>query len=354
MKLSKIKTVLKYQKNTLPILHEGVQINKNTLAFSNLQTYVYIENYDEPGRTYGIDKSLYRTGEVEGDYLDFPNKYDKGNEVFSFELDDTFKGNVKKLIPFLSKDELRPVMCGIFLDKESVTGTDAHVLGTFEHDFSLPSDFECIIPKEFCEFVEFADTLKIFEAKNGNSTQTVLQLSLVSEGKKLIIESRTIDGNYPRFRGVIPSIYDYNQCVELLANDLKEIDTLVKRKISGTPSITLGDKIELFEIDYKSSKKVGEYNKGVIKKECFVQEVILMPTKTIEGKFTINPNLLKNICKGASKVSIYFNEINKACFLDIEYKKVVAKKKRTVAELEIIISNLEQQNDTLVKLLEAK
>lgn len=350
MKLSKIKTVLKYNKNCLPILNYGTQIDSKTLAFSNLQTYVYIENVDEVGSTYDLDGVLYKRAVKIDDYVDFPNNYTKGNEILSFELDDKFKSNTKKLIPLMGKDDLRPVMSGMFLDSEFMAATDAHVLGNFEHNKNTNKGLEFILHRELCEFIEFSDTLKIFETKQGNFNIHVAQLTLTSEGKKITIESRCVDGNYPKYKSVIPELYGYDNCIELSAKDLKDIQTLIKRNVKVVGLLSFGDEISILDKGYKTEDNVSSFKKSIIKKECKNRDLIMMPYRTDNGLPSVNFKVLMRACKGCSSVSIFFNEVNKAYFLSVEYKKTV-KKTKTRAELESIINNLKLENESLKLLL---
>ncbi len=355
MRISKIKTVLKYNKTSLPILRQGVQISSNKLLFTNLETYVLLDNLDEVGSTFGIDKELFKTNQIEckEDFIKVPEHYES---VTTFKPSQEFKEKIKRLLNFAGNDDLRPVMKGICLTTNFITATDAHILSDLKHDLVLPGDFECILPRDLCEFLIEADSFSISEKIEGAATFKLIEVNLTIEGKKAKVISRAIDGNYPKYKGVIPENYEYNKCIELDAKKLKDLITESKR-VSKECIVSFNEAYaNLYKPtgDYDKYDLGGKFNIGIKDKNCNTSETILMPTKAIAGQAAINPKLLERACKGASMIRVYFNPnaLNRAFFLELEYKKAATKKRRSVAELEAIIKSLTEENSRLKQKLE--
>jgi len=355
MRISKIKTVLKYNRTSLPILRQGVQVSDNKLLFTNLETYVVLENFDNVGTTYGIDKELFKANQIEceNDFVKIPEHYES---VTTFKPSLKFKEQIKRLLNFAGNDYLRPVMTGICLSTEFLTSTDANILSDLKHDLILPNDFECILPKELCEFLIEADGFSISERTEGAANFKLIEVNLTIDGKKAKVISRAVDGIYPKYKAVIPEVYDYNKCIELDAKKLKELITEAKR-VSKECVVSFN---ETFANLYKPTENYNEYSKegtfdlSILDKKCNTRETILMPIKPIYGQATINPRILERACKGASLVRIYFNPnaLNRAFFLELEYKKTSTKKRKSVSELEVIIKTLTEENNRLKQKLE--
>ena len=96
-----------------------------------------------------------------------------------------------------SKDELRPVLTGVYLGHElkEYSSTDAHVLtwkaleGEFKKDYIIPG--------------RVADLLKDFGECNLSDDENGTYIQLENEGGLKII-TRHIDGKFPNYRAVIP------------------------------------------------------------------------------------------------------------------------------------------------------
>jgi DNA polymerase-3 subunit beta len=90
---------------------------------------------------------------------------------------------------FVSKDELRPIMTGVFFNQHSIVSTDAHRLYFSKHQNQIEEEF--ILPK-----TSFFLRGEYFFRKSN----TYIQLS--NDDEEIIV--RLIDGKYPNYDAIIP------------------------------------------------------------------------------------------------------------------------------------------------------
>jgi hypothetical protein len=92
------------------------------------------------------------------------------------------------IIPYLSKDELRPLMTGVYFDGDNMVGTDAHRLRVI----SAPSEGSAILCKEVATLLKYSGARAY---KNGRV-----------ELDGVVIDKGVIDGIYPKYQAVIPKM----------------------------------------------------------------------------------------------------------------------------------------------------
>ena len=92
------------------------------------------------------------------------------------------------IIPYLGKDELRPVMTGVYFDGENMVGTDLHRLRVI----SAPSEGSAILCKEVATLLKYSGA-KAY--KNGRV-----------ELDGVVIDKGAIDARYPDYKSVIPKM----------------------------------------------------------------------------------------------------------------------------------------------------
>ena len=92
------------------------------------------------------------------------------------------------IIPYLSKDELRPTMTGVYFDGDNMVGTDAHRLRVI----SAPSEGSAILCKEVATLLKYSGA-KAY--KNGRV-----------ELDGVVIDKGVIDQTYPKYQNVIPKM----------------------------------------------------------------------------------------------------------------------------------------------------
>lgn len=107
---------------------------------------------------------------------------------------------LKKAVNFISKDELRPIMGGVFVNDKELCATDAHIMYFKDHNSKIKDSF--IIPSKVIpllqeteysisdsEFTEYSNGVKVKVFKTNNEEVIFIP----------------VDGKYPNYRAVIPT-----------------------------------------------------------------------------------------------------------------------------------------------------
>ena len=131
---------------------------------------------------------------------------------------------LKTVLPFIANDELRPVMNGVFL--QSVKGklcfvsTDSHCMALREYKVEDLVPFNAIVPGRAAKIILAA----LLEYKEDNISINVSFKTLSVNTDKYTITYRLIEGNYPKYRSVIPTTHNLKAVV-----DKNEILSLIRR-----------------------------------------------------------------------------------------------------------------------------
>ncbi len=224
--------------NALPILDNFLfQINKGELKISasdletTLITSLPVESKDfgiiaiparllldtlktfpEQPLTFTIDEKKYSI-EISSDYgkykltghdgEDFP-KIPEIESPSSFNMGiDTLNTAISKTLFAVGNDELRPVMCGVFVQLENngitFVATDAHKLVRYKrNDSKSEKSSSYIIPKKPLTL------LKYLLAGSGEVTVEYNNTNVSFSFGSTLLVSRLIDGKYPNYDAVIP------------------------------------------------------------------------------------------------------------------------------------------------------
>jgi DNA polymerase III subunit beta len=131
--------------------------------------------------------------------------------VPSFTADtDTIK-HLTKCLPYVSKDDLRPAITGIYFTNKGIAATDAHRLVAVKHDIDSKKEFAGIIR------VEFVQALTIL----GENVKINISDSHISANdSNTMIVSLLIDAKFPDYQSVIPP--DNNTKVTFFKEELKK------------------------------------------------------------------------------------------------------------------------------------
>lgn len=135
------------------------------------------------------------------------------------------------------KDDLRPVMSGIYIDfaNKCLVATDAHVLVSYPIDITEnDSELEgVIVPLSYFNRLRYMVQLPV-KSKMIIDAEYVLteDYAEIHWCGEMIYRCRYIEGSYPKWKYVMPNVKDYltkPQCVGINAHILKNL-------IAGIPS----------------------------------------------------------------------------------------------------------------------
>jgi DNA polymerase III sliding clamp (beta) subunit (PCNA family) len=301
-----ISVLQKVKGSRLPIL-EVINVENRIATATNLDITLSISNVDVEDGLYEIVSGAFKN---DGNYnlSDFPRikspkETDKIGELKANEL----ALIIESAAPFISDDDLRPVMQGVFLHKKygkiKLAATNAHILisaamdGNFE-DTSKLSNIILREPKLLSAALKLMGTENVSVYFDNND--------VYFKTSDILYRTQNIDGRYPDYERVIEYdtdkkiIFDGKKVIDVI-NSLKGEDAkknlifdLIKQ--NGKADLKLGEvknhdyyeqKDLKINIDYKieDSEKVNENDIALI-----------MPINTNNDKqLAFNPKFLKTV-----------------------------------------------------------
>jgi DNA polymerase III sliding clamp (beta) subunit (PCNA family) len=291
---------------SLPIL-EVISVKDMVATATNLDIALSISNVDVEDGLYEIVSGAFKN-ETDYDISDFPRikspqESDKIGEIKANELALV----IESAAPFVSDDDLRPVMQGVFLHKKygkiKLAATNAHILisaamdGNFE-DTSKLSNIILREPKLLSAALKLMGTENVSVYFDNND--------VYFKTSDILYRTQNIDGRYPDYERVIEYdtdkkiIFDGKKVIDVI-NTLKGEDAKKNlifdlTKQNGKADLKLGEvknhdyyeqKDLKISIDYKieDSEKVNENDIALI-----------MPINTNNDKqLAFNPKFLKTV-----------------------------------------------------------
>lgn len=156
---------------------------------------------------------------------------------FCYRIDQgAFREMLRKTAYAVSLDETRRVLNGVLLafkeNKLTMVATDGRRLALVEHEIEFPpeAEVEMVLPtkavSELMRILGNDGDLKIYAQKN----QVVFELGTTT------LSSKLIDGVYPNYRQVIPSVCDERVVIdrELLLSALRRVSVVTTDKSNAT------------------------------------------------------------------------------------------------------------------------
>ncbi|MEW5768064.1 MAG: DNA polymerase III subunit beta [bacterium] len=148
--------------------------------------------------------SFYLCGQLGEDFPQFPQLTDSKSFFLPASI---LKEMIKKTIFAVSKDELRPILKGVFLslsgNKIEMAATDGHRLSVIKQDIDI--DFETpisvIIPTRAVE-----ELSKIMEEEESVRID-ITEREVGFTSGNIVLISRLIEGDFPNYRSFIPNEY---------------------------------------------------------------------------------------------------------------------------------------------------
>lgn len=206
-----------------------------------------------------------------------------------------------KVLPFASKDDLRPVTVGAYVGKKKITATDAHRLIALKRK-SKGLD-GTIIPSAVIPFL-VEDEYTVYQAADGE------KICFFSDEQRVIF--RPVDGRYPNYPAVIPEKFKATAIVDTQSL----IDALDRALVCANKETHKGN----FTFDAKNLTVQSEdldYNNSYKEK---------LPVKAFaelvdDNRLTIGLNMafLKqtlSLYKKEKSVKFYLAEANRAIILN--------------------------------------
>jgi hypothetical protein len=222
-----------------------VKVESGTAFITDLETFVQFPTELPDGMYKVINGETFRSSAYPDEFpvLELGNKnahgFLNGDDIVS-------------LASCVSDDELRPVMQGIHLTNENLAASDAHVLRWFKiepgdtkgffNDIFTPSipllsRIKADDPKAIIEVTTFFD-LKAFRQNEKGDKKPIVQ-HIAFSFSDCTITQRVVDGHYPNWTGIIPSVSRMQAAMVISNQTLTDMVKTVKAfKGSGLVRVT--------------------------------------------------------------------------------------------------------------------
>lgn len=248
--------------NTLPIL-DCVLIDQGSLTFSDLETTLIVKNFI-PDKDINIcvnakdfcetidlakkekafliykqdgNKLILSTGSENFTLtaLEIPDEYPRTVECKKRE--GTLTGNdivkIKKCSLFADNNDMRPVMSGVFIDKNKVVGTDAHILHWNDLEGKVKTPFN--VPKKAIDLLDILSPEEVDIFSKTNKRLLITYIRFVFGNIEII--ARAIEGKYPNWEAVLSTdfagaiIFDKKEMLTTLTKGKKFANQVTQQMI---------------------------------------------------------------------------------------------------------------------------
>lgn len=333
------KTLLKLAQKSLLL-----QFNGNYAIYGGNETLIYTPS--NPGKF------------VNGNFVNDPNINLDSFEVPTFtncvallegEKLESLKPWIKKAFNFVGKDDLRPVMSGVLIDKNCVVSTDAHIMykKQFEHEIS-PENL--ILSPLTCQCIDELKAIYKVDKKF---------MALLNCGT--IIENCEIDGKYPNYNVVIPTEFDGSFTLNCVSNEFKEA---LKLNEQQNNCIKLNFDNNCFDWENLDNNVSGKIDVKIHDKtQCSTNELILLMhlyDKNNNNYVAYNQKLIDKISKVTKQNELVLNyKPNKPTVIYLpeqttKTKKVMQEKPKQSVDTDILSALMQQINELTKQVAELK
>ena len=206
------------------------------------------------------------------DPKDFPVIHYGINAIDYITPSDT--ATIKKALPFASDDEIRPVLCQILIEPETIVSTDTHILFFKDRD-SIKSAFtdSYKMLKTIPALLEANKSYTVLRSASTKGIDYATKKESEIPGKYLSIKNETEEiifmeesGMYPNYKVVIPSKLNQTTTLNLLKKELQEVlemCELAQNKGSQLTKITIDAELETFQISCQDIDSNKSYMAGI-------------------------------------------------------------------------------------------
>ena len=206
--------------------------------------------------------------------------------------------HIGQAVKFVGKDDLRPVMTGVYVGINGVCGTDAHRL--YYNEATLFGN-EMILSPELCKLLQFYSDVNV----SSDGEHVVIN----DIHSTVTITSRLIDGKYPNFNAVIPKETPLN----LTAN---KKDVLAALKTLSLFANKATNQLVLSINNLTLTLECADLDRGISK-------TIELPCKSNAGdyKFALNYKFFELAlkCIDSTEFTLDFSEPNRVVLLNKNY-----------------------------------
>ena len=206
-------------------------------------------------------------GENADDFPRFTKEEEQGTELV-IPVDD-FKNALQRTIFATSQNELKPAMCGVYMDfgPSSVTfvATDGHRLVRYMHqDLSAEVERSVIVPKKSLLFLSAMLSSKAYDV-----VLKVYRSTICFQYGSIVMITNLVDERYPDYQAVIPSVYTSQLVVDRMAlvHALRRIMIYANKATHQIKFTLSADRLDITAEDLEFSSEAHETLFGIYQGE---------------------------------------------------------------------------------------
>lgn len=219
---------------------KALNFNSKYLQFVHKDSFIYVPS--DPGKF--VNGNFVEDSNIDLTEFEVPTFTNCAAILEGEKLED-LKPWIKKAFNFVGKDDLRPVMNGVYIDKNCVVSTDAHIMykKQFEHEIS-PENM--ILNAFTCQLI---DNVKVIYKYNNKF------IALLDCGT--IITYCTIDAKFPNYNAVIPTEFEGSFTLNCASTEFKEA---LKLNYSELPTLAFNTDLNKAYWQNKDNGLSGEFD----------------------------------------------------------------------------------------------
>lgn len=261
---------------------------------------------------------------------------------------------IKKAFNFVGKDDLRPVMSGVFIGGKDIVATDAHIMYKKQFEYEISPE-NMILNALTCQLI---DNVKVIYKYNNEF------IALLDCGT--IITYCTIDGKFPNYNAVIPTEFDGSFILNCVSTEFKDA---LKLNYSEIPTLAFNTELKKAYWRNQHNGLSGEFDIKEGQKIHSNELVMIMYVMTSEFKnityinAAYNQKLLAKISKATNQSELILTyKTNKQAVIYLpettnkptKTKKVMEEKPKQSVDNDILSALMQQINALSQQVAELK
>ena len=184
---------------------KALNFNSKYLQFVHKDSFIYVPS--DPGKF--VNGNFVEDSNIDLTEFEVPTFANCATILEGQKLED-LKPWIKKAFNFVGKDDLRPVMNGVYIDTNCIVATDAHIMYKKQFEYEISPE-NLILSPLTCQCIDELKAIYKVDKKF---------MALLNCGT--IIDNSEIDGKYPNYNAVIPNEFEGSFTLNCVSNEFKE------------------------------------------------------------------------------------------------------------------------------------
>ena len=324
-----------------------LNFNSNYLQFVHKDSFIYVPS--GPGKF--VNGTFVNDPNINLDSFEIPTFTNCAAIILEGEKLDNLKPWIKKAFNFVGKDDLRPVMNGVFIGGKDIVATDANILYKKQFEYEISPE-NIILNALTCQLI---DNVKVIYKYNNKF------IALLDCGT--IITYCTIDAKYPNYNAIIPTEFDGSFTVNCTSTEFKEA---LKLNYSELPTLAFNTELNKAYWQNQDNGLSGEFD--IKEGQKIHSNELVMIMYVMASEFTninaaFNQKLLDKISKATNQSELVLTyKTNRQAVIYLpettnkptKTKKVMQEKPKQSVDNDILSALMQQINALTQQVAELK